>query len=105
MNHNPSPKTELLKSPEVVKRHAAFASDDWLRAHLKIALQEMQYRASAGTDPQNFNMCAASLLRLMGAQEFVETFLNLAEAPTVAAKSDSTNLPGNVTSLNAGRKN
>lgn len=99
MNYNPTPRSEMLKSPEIVKRHHELVENDWLRAHLRIALQEMQIRASANTDANNFNACAAAHLRMLGAQDFVEIFLNLVETPVLETKKESTNLPGNVASL------
>lgn len=99
MNYNPTPRAELLKSPEIVKRHHEFVENDLLRSHLKIALQEMQVRAAANTDASNFNQCAAAHLRMLGAQDFVDIFLNLAETNPIPPKTDTTNLPGNIAKL------
>jgi len=55
MNYNPNPRTELLKDTEAIKKHHLFAEDNQLRAHLLIAMGEMQRRAAMNTDASNFN--------------------------------------------------
>lgn len=95
MNYNPSPKAEFLKNSQLVKNHHELVEDTRLRISLEAAMQEMQRRA-AQVDPANFNLCASAHLRMLGAQEFVDTFLNLAETQVATARTDTTNLPGNV---------
>lgn len=99
MNYNPTPRNELMKSPEAISSHHVLVENEVLRHHLRVSLQEMQMRASANTDASNLQLCAAAHLRMLGAQDFVEIFLNLVEAPAVEAKKDSTNLPENVRSM------
>lgn len=104
MNYNLTPKAEFLKSPELIKNHHALVENPSLRLGITIALQEMQRRAAAGTDTANFNFCAASHLRMLGAQDFIEIFLNLGEQMQPGVRTDTTNLPSNVAPM-TGRKN
>lgn len=99
MNHNPTPKVEFQKNPAFVKNHVQLVEDERLRYSLRVALEEMQRRSAAGTDTTNFNFCAASHLRLLGAQDFIEIFLNLGEQMQPAARTDTANLPGNVSQM------
>lgn len=94
MNYNPSPRSEVLKEPNAVKRHHDLVENQTLRDHLGFALSEMMRRA-AQCDPSNFNQCAAAHLRMLGAQEFVDLFLNLAETNLPETRRDSGNLPLN----------
>lgn len=96
MNYYPYPKSEFIQDPNAVKNHHALVENLTLRRHIEIALLEMQRRSAAGTTPSNFNECAASHLRMLGAQDFVAILLNLAETEAQATRSDNTNLPGNV---------
>lgn len=102
MNYNPSVRSEFVKNPESVKSHHKLVEDPTLRRHFNLALAEMQRRAADSTNPANFNECAASHLRLLGAQDFIETFYNLAETPVTSTRTDTTNLPGNMAPM---RKN
>lgn len=104
MNYNPSPKSEFVKNTNNVRNHHKCIEDPWLVPALQIAMQEMQLRAAANTDANNFNQCAAAHLRMLGAQDFVDIFLNLAETPEIGKKADGLNLPGNVAQMPA-RKN
>jgi hypothetical protein len=99
MNYNPPPKAEFLKNPTNIAEHHKLVENAYLREALTVALLEMQRRAAAGTDTTNGNFCAASHLRMLGAQDFIEIFLNLAETPAPAVKTDSVNLPGNIARL------
>ena len=99
MNYNPTPKAEFLKDAVAVKRHHELVENDGLRLGIAVALQEMQRRAAAGTDTTNFNFCAASHLRMLGAQDFIEIFLNLGEQMQPGVRTDTTNLPGNVAAM------
>lgn len=99
MNYNPPPRKELIESPEAIKRHHELVENETLRTHLRIALQEMQMRAAANTDPSNLQLCASAHLRMLGAHDFVDIFLNLVETAQPEAKKETTNLPGNVASL------
>lgn len=95
MNYNPSPKSEFIKNPEKLKRHHEIVQNPDVREHIAIALQEVTRRLADGAPPE-MGACAASHLRCLGAHDFVEVFLNLAETPSQEAKKDITNLPGNV---------
>jgi hypothetical protein len=100
MNYNPSPKSELATDKIAIQLHHALVEDQTLRKHFALTLAELHRRAAQHTNPGNFNECAASHLRLLGAQDFVDTFLNLAEAtPVPDPRKDGENLPGNVASL------
>lgn len=96
MNYNTTPKADFLKDSAAVANHHKLVENLTLRKHMEIALLEMQRRAAAGTDTTNLNFCAASHLRLLGAQDFIEIFLNLAETMAPGVKTDTTNLPGNI---------
>ena len=98
MNYNPTPQSVFLRDPELIKIHHALVEREDLRSCLNIALLEMQRRSANGTDPANFNACAASHLRILGAQDFISIFLNLAEQMQPASKTDTTNLPSNTPS-------
>lgn len=95
MNYNPSPKSELVKNISAIKDHHELVEDPVLRKHLEVAMQEMQRRAVL-VDAANFNLCASAHLRMLGAQEFVDTFLNLAETSVSATRTDTANLAGNI---------
>lgn len=99
MNRNPSPKSEFAADALLVKGHHELLDIPALQIAIESALAELHRRAAQHTDPTNFNACAASHLRLLGAQDFVDTFLNLAEVQVAEKRVDSTNLPGNVATL------
>lgn len=99
MNYNPGLRDELRKDPNACKAHRSLVENPTLRRSFEITLLEMQRRAAAGTDTTNGNFCAASHLRMLGAQEFADLFLNLAESPVPSVKTDSVNLPANITKL------
>jgi hypothetical protein len=99
MNYFPTPKAEFIKDPANIANHHKLVESPTLRKHFEVALLEMQRRAAAGTDTTNFNFCAASHLRLLGAQDYLEIFLNLAEQMQPGVKTDNVNLPGNITAL------
>lgn len=99
MNYNPTPRTELLKNTDLVQQHHVLVENEILRTHLRLALQEMQVRATSNTPADNFNACAAAHLRMLGAQDFLDIFLNMAETETTAPRKDVGNLPGNVATL------
>lgn len=96
MNYNPSAKSEFIKNSQLVKNHHELVEDPRLRISLEAAMQEMQRRAAQNTEPSNFNACAASHLRLLGAQDFLDIFLNLAETPAASTRTDTANLASNV---------
>lgn len=105
MNYNPNPKADFAASADNVKNHHALVENSILRRHLEVALAEMQHRSANGTNPENFNSCAASHLRMLGAKDFLAIFMNLAEIETPTVRRDDSNLPGNVRSLVQPKKN
>lgn len=96
MNKNPSPKSEFLKDSVKVKNHSLLVDNPVLQDSIAIALSEMQRRAAQNTPPENFNACAASHLRLLGAQDFLDILLNLAESTPASTRTDTANLASNV---------
>lgn len=99
MQRNPSPRSEFQSSADAVKAHHELIEIPAFSVAVDVAMKEMQRRAAVGTDATNFNMCAASHLRLLGAQEFMDVLLNLAETEVAVTRKDTGNLPGNVASL------
>lgn len=99
MNRNTSPKAEFLKNAAFVKLHHEIIEHPGLQYGLQVTLLEMQRQAANNTPPGEFNSCAASHLRMLGAQDFIAMFLNLAETFEAAAKPASMNLPGNVSQM------
>lgn len=76
---NPRPKTEFQSTPQYVQTHRALIERDDLRRSLKFALLEFQ---TALCEQQgDANMAAAKHFRLLGANEFINTFLLLGEMP------------------------
>jgi hypothetical protein len=98
MNYNPTPKSEFVKSPENIKAHHALLEDAVLRKHLEVALSELGRRI-ADNSPPEMGACAAAHLRMLGAHDFVEIFLNLGETVVLQVKGDNLNLPSNVKSM------
>lgn len=96
MNYFTTPKADFIASADNVKNHHVVVENPIVRRGIEIALAEMQRRSAAGTDPANFNACAASHLRMLGAHDFVEIFLNLGETMQPGVRTDTNNLPGNV---------
>lgn len=105
MNYNLQPKDEFQSSPDNIKNHHVVVENPAVRRGIEVALAQMQHSAAAATDPANFNACAASHLRMLGAKDFIAIFLNLAEAYAPAAKIDTTNLSGNIRQLPQVKKN
>lgn len=95
MNYNPSPATELTASKVEIQTHHELVENPILRKHLTIALAEMQRQISMAAPADNMGACAAAHLRMLGAQDFMQVFLNLVEKPEPKTKTDTTNLPGN----------
>ena len=104
MQYNPPPKSEFVKDPESIKAHHLLVENTALRAAFAITISELSRRSAQHTPPDNFNLCASSHLRLLGAHDFIDTFLNLAEAEVVAPRKDNANLPSNIATL-PNRKN
>lgn len=106
MNWNPLPKSEFMKDPELVKVHRSLVENPHLRRSLEVSLLEMSRLICDRAPADNMGACASAHLRMLGAQDFLSIFLNLAEAPAAEPRRDNANLPGNVASLpTAGRKN
>lgn len=96
MNYATTPKQDYLSTPDIATAHHKIVEDPAVRAALSAALAEMQHRAVSSTPADNFNACAASHLRMLGAKDLIAIFLNLCETETPAARVDGNNLPGNV---------
>ena len=106
MNYNLQPKEEFQQNAENVKTHHVVVENPAVRKGIEVALAQMQHACVASTDPANFNACAASHLRMLGAKDFIAIFLNLGETFVPAAKADTTNLPSNVRAMpQANKKN
>lgn len=91
--YNPTPKAEFLISADNLKRHHMLVENPILRDHLEVALAEYTRRQSAmdlGPDSG-----AARFLRIQGAHELLDVFLNLAESPTPPSARSDFNLPHN----------
>lgn len=95
MNLNPRPKSEFVKDARAIESHHVLAQNEVLRRNLQLAYLEMSRRLTENP-PADMGGCAASYLRLLGAQEFLHEFYNLAEQSVPTTKSDSTNLTGNI---------
>lgn len=100
MNYNPSPKSVFQSDPNLVKTHRSLVEREDLRNSLNTTLLQIS-REICERAPNDMGSCAAAHLRMLGAQEFVKEFLNLAETPTASIRTESGNLPSNV----AGKKN
>lgn len=103
MNRNPSPKSEFLKCKEQVTALAALLDNPYFPVILQVALSEFQRQISVRVPVDNFNACASGHLMMVGAQDYINTLLNLGETQTLETRRDVGNLPGNVPS--APRKN
>lgn len=80
---NPSPKARFLDAPLHITKHRDMLQLPEFDRAITFALLEFQAILSKG--PLDFNTCAASHLRIQGAQEFIGILRNLAEAPTTLA--------------------
>lgn len=99
MNYNPSPKSEFVKSNDNVAAHKRLVEDPQMSWSLHVALLEMSRRLCNGAPADNMGGCAAAHLRMLGAQDLIEVFLNLAETEQAAPLRDDLNLPGNVAKM------
>ena len=94
MNYNPSPKSEFQRDKDRAAKHKQMAADPYLRDALNVSLLEYQRQVTSARS-LDMGAAAAGLLRIMGANELIDTFLNLAETPSVVPMPDVVNLPGN----------
>lgn len=99
MNYNPSPKSEFMKDAEAVKAHHILVENDHLRKSLDVSLRHMSRLICNNAPADNMGACASAHLRMLGAQDFLSIFLNLAEADAPEARKDTANLPSNVSTL------
>lgn len=99
MNRNPSPKSEFLKNKDAVAGHTALLDNPYFMGSLNVALFEYQRQISMRVPADNFNACASGHLMMVGAQDFINTLLNLAETAVVETRKDVGNLPGNVSAM------
>ena len=95
MNPNPSPKAAFLADPEMVSNHRAIVSNEVIRRSFDVALMEMSRRLANSTKPDEMVHCASAHLRMLGAQDFVEVFMNLAENPIATTRAETGNLSTN----------
>lgn len=95
MNYNPTPKESFLSDPDAAKSHHQLVESDALRQSLAAALAQYTRRQSILT-PTDLGSAAMIFMRIQGAQEFVETFLNLAETVNPPITLDAANLSTNV---------
>lgn len=102
-NYNPYPRDEFLTDSEAVKAHHVLVENKALRHSLSVALSQHS-RQLAEKLAADLGGAGSCFLRIQGAHEFVNTFLNLAETSVVAPINDTLNLPGNIKPLPA-RKN
>lgn len=100
MNYNPTPKESFVADSESVKAHHQLVELDALRQSLAAAMAQYTRRQSSLT-PNDLGSAAMIFMRIQGAQEFMETFLNLAESPASPVLMDSSNLTTNI----RGKKN
>lgn len=87
---NPRPKTEFQLTPQYVQTHRALIERDDLRRGLKFAL--LEYQTTLCELQGDANMAAAKHFRLLGANEFINTFLLLGEMPKPVIVEKPTNL-------------
>lgn len=95
-DRNPSPKKEFLANETLIKNHHALLDNPSLQIAIETTMAEISRRACNQTMPTEFNACAAAHLRMLGAHDFVNEFLNLAESLPTAPAKHSDNLPGNL---------
>ena len=105
MNYFTTPKADFIASADNVKNHHVVVENPIVRHDIEVALAEMQRRATANTPPTDFNACASSHLRMLGAHDFIEIFLNLGEQMQPGVRTDTTNLPGNIKVMPQAKKN
>lgn len=99
MNRNPSPKSEFLKCKEQVSALSSFLDSPYFPVIIQVAMLEFQRGISIKIPVDNFNACASGHLMMVGAQDFVNTLLNLSETSVAEPRKDVGNLPGNVSTL------
>lgn len=95
MNYNPTPKVVFVKDAVRVAAHHKLVEDETLRESLDAALLQYQ-RKQAALQAPDLGGAASCFLRIQGAQEFVNEFLNLAESTVTDLRTDTVNLPGNI---------
>lgn len=94
MNYNPSPKDEFLQAAHNIDKHKKLVTDDDLRNGLSYALREYCRRISS-SNPQDLGSAAMQFMKVKGAEEFLDVFLNLSEKMSVVHLNVTDNLPGN----------
>lgn len=104
MTFNPTPKAEFQATPKNLEDHHVIVQNPIVRRAIEVTLAQMQ-RLIADNTPPDMGACAAAHLRMLGAQDFVQTFYTLAETAAPVARSDAGNLPGNVRQMPRQGKN
>lgn len=95
MNYNPTPKDTFVADPDAVRAHHALVEMGSLQKAMSAALAQYARKQSALT-PNDLGSAAMIFMRMQGAHELAETFLNLAEAPAAPTVLDSSNLVTNI---------
>lgn len=87
---NPSPKTRFMQSPDNVSKHKALVDSREFQRGCDFSL--LQYQAALSQQPADFQAGAGNYFKLLGAQEFIQTFKLLAESPQLPKVVDRDNL-------------
>lgn len=88
---NPTPKQRFIQSTAIVSAHRNLMQSDQLRMSLDFALLEYQRRVSETSNP-DMNGAVAGHFRMLGAQEFINTLIMLAETPVIPTVKPQGNL-------------
>lgn len=88
---NPTPKQRFAEIKDLVSKHRDLVASPQFQVAADFALLEYQRQLSM-TPFENYNACAASHMRVVGAQEFLQQFRNLAETSVPAKREVAGNL-------------
>lgn len=95
MNYNISPREEYIRDPERIKDHHVLVENPVLRHAINAALLQYQ-RIQTDARPPEMGSCAASFLKLQGAQELVALLYNFTEQFEIRPRDNGDNLATNV---------
>lgn len=85
---NPTPKLQFQQSSDNIAKHKRLLEMTELERGINFALLQMQ--ADLADRPTDGNAAAANWFRIMGANDFIKTFRELAQSPTpLASKRDN----------------
>lgn len=93
---NPTPKARFLANKTETQAHQNLMTRADFQHSIDVALMEYQHRLSFQTPDKEFNACAASHLKMLGAIQFVDTLKRLSQVETPAPVRQSDNLDHNV---------